>query len=292
MTTAALLYAFAAALTAAMLYVILRSFTRYNIYNLHALTANYVVASATSLFSGGDVPHMEGNTITEFIVPGFLIGSLFISVFYTVAIATQRCGVAITSIAGKMSMVIPIAFAVLLWDDSLTVLKIAGIILALAAVYLSGSSSGDDTNVKSKNWYLPLLVFIGSGLVDTSIKVAQHYFINESNHRFYISMIFASAGCIGLIASIYNYIRKKIPVSIQSIAGGSILGVVNYYSLYFLYECLALRGVESSLVFSVVNLLVVILSAIFAFTLFKEKPERKKIAGLSLALFAIIILYL
>ncbi|MEP7264983.1 MAG: EamA family transporter, partial [Bacteroidota bacterium] len=197
--------------------------------------------------------------------------------------------VAVTSIVAKMSMVIPIAVAVFLFHDSMNTMKIIGILLALAAVYLSGSSADNDKKTTSR-WYLPLLVFIGSGLVDTAVNLAQHYYINESNQQLYISMMFASAGIIGTVLSIVSHRKKKNSLSFASVAGGIILGVINYFSLYFLVKCLAI-GIESSFVFSVVNLLVVIMSAVFAFTLFREKPDFRRVTGIGLAILAIIVLY-
>jgi drug/metabolite transporter (DMT)-like permease len=290
MTGTALVYVFAAALMASMLYVILRFFPKYKIYNLHALTINYFAAAGTSLIVNG-IPDVTVNQFTTFLIPALVMGLLFIAVFYSAAISTQICGVGVTTIAAKMSMVIPITIAVFLFKDSMNAIKVCGIILALLAVYLTSSVSEKST-VRSKFWFLPLLVFVGSGTVDISIKIIQHFYFTDATSQLYISMLFASAGCIGIIISIYNFQKNKIPFSMQSLIGGSILGIVNYYSLDFLVKCLALKGVESSLVFSLINLLVVVLSAIIAFILFNERPDRKRLAGLSLAIVAIVILYI
>ena len=53
----------------------------------------------------------------------------------------SKSGIAITSIAGKMSMVIPIIFGYFLYGDQLTTMRIVGILIALFAVYLSSSPS-------------------------------------------------------------------------------------------------------------------------------------------------------
>lgn len=288
MTTAAILYVFAAALTATLLYVILRTFSFFKIENLHALSTNYFTAAATSFLISG-IPSVSGSMISDFIFQALFMGAFFISVFYIAAKCAQQCGVAITSISAKMSMVIPITVAVFLFHDSMNVMKVIGIILALAAVYLSGSSGVNDKKEKS-NWYLPLLVFIGSGSVDTAVNIVQHYYINETNQQLYISMMFGSAGIIGTVLSIINHRKKKSTLTLASVIGGIILGVVNYFSLYFLVKCLAM-GIESSFVFSVINLLVVVMSAIFAFTLFREKPDVRRVTGIGLALLAIIVLY-
>ena len=290
MTAAAIIFIFAAAVTAASLYVILRLFPQFKIYNIYALTINYVTASITSLFAGGQFSEVKFSDGPQFLLPAFVIGALFISIFYSSARCAQLCGVTITSIAAKMSMVIPIIAAAFLFNDSFTALKVAGIVLALAAVYLSAPRNDKSTSA-GKYWFLPLIVFFGSGLVDTAVKIAQHYFINESNEKLFISMLFGSAACIGLISSLINYYNNRIPLSLITIAGGIILGIVNYYSLYFLVRALDVDGIESSLVFSLVNLLVVLISTAVAFIGFHEKPDKRRQAGLALAVVAIALLY-
>jgi drug/metabolite transporter (DMT)-like permease len=289
MTPASILYIFAAAVTAALLYVILRLFPQFKVCNIYALTINYAAASVTSIFAAGGFSEVNFSAGSGFLIPAFLIGTLFITVFYSAARCAQLCGVTVTSIAGKMSMVIPIVTAAFLFHDSFTPWKIAGIIIALAAVYFS--APGNETGAAAgKYWFLPLLVFAGSGLVDTSVKIAQHYYINESNQKLFISMLFASAGCIGLLSSILNYINKKIPLSLITIAAGIVLGITNYFSLYFLVKSLDAEGMQSSLVFSLVNLLVVMISAVIAITCFHEKTDQGRRAGLTLAVVAIILL--
>ncbi len=290
MTLTAFTGIFAAALTASMLYVILRLFPKYKVYNLHALTINYVTASLSSLIASGDISVINQEQIQASLLPAMIIGSLFISVFYAAALSTQLCGVTVTSVAGKMSMIIPISAAIWLFGDQLTVLKIVGIAIALLAVYFSTPKNGGDV-ARSKFWFLPLIVFLGSGLVDTSVKMAQHYFIRAENQQLFISMLFGSAAVIGIIFSVGNYYKNKIALTKESILGGIILGIVNYFSLYFLVKCLAVEGMESSLVFSITNLLVVIISALVAFLFFKEKTDARRVTGLALAVLAIIILY-
>lgn len=282
-----------ASLLSAILYIILKFFERFQVTNIHGLTANYLTASLFSFFYTFKtnltlLPHSSSYA-------GFAlgIGLLFICVFYTAAITAQKSGIAITSIAGKMSMVIPIVFGFILYDDNITVLRITGILLALSAVYLSSSSSdGATTNTSKKNWLFPLLLFIGSGLVDTSIKAGQHYFMTEENQYLYFAFLFGSAGVFGIAMTTYMYIRNKIKVKLKSIIAGFILGIANFYSLVFLVKALSDDSAESMLIFSISNVLVVLFSAVLGLLIFKEKPHKKNIIGLLLAIGAIIILTL
>lgn len=292
MSPALLIQLFAASLTSALLYVILKYFAKFKINNLHGLTANYLTASTFSFLLNFEANKLQLSTVNEFAPFAISVGFLFILVFYTAALTSQKAGIAITSIAGKMSMVIPICAGIFLYNDKINGLRIFGIILAIVAVYLSSKKEIDKENSTStKNlWIYPLLLFLGSGLVDTCIKYSQQYYITSSNMYLFFSVLFGTAGVFGLIATIYNLVIKKVKVSITSIIGGVILGIVNYYSLVFLVNCLAYDGAESAIIFSVVNILVVFFSVMLAFVLFKEKPSKINFIGLIIAFIAILVL--
>lgn len=292
MSLALLIQLFAASLTSALLYVILKYFAKFKVNNLHGLTANYLTASTFSFLLNFDTNKLQLTTVSEFAPFAISVGFLFIIVFYTAALTSQKAGIAITSIAGKMSMVIPICAGIFLYNDKVNGIRIFGILLAIIAVYLSSKKEVDkENNSSTKNlWIYPLLLFLGSGLVDTCIKYSQQYYITASNMYLFFSVLFGTAGVFGLIATIYNWIVKKVSVSITSILGGVVLGIVNYYSLVFLVNCLAFQGAESAIIFSIVNILVVFFSVILALLLFKEKPSKINFIGLIIAFIAILVL--
>lgn len=287
---------FLAALFSALLYVILKYFQRFKVYNLHGLTVNYITASGFSYLAYVNGPFAGQANPFDFAHYALLIGILFITVFYTAALTAQKAGVAVTSIAGKMSMVIPILAGLWLYNEKLDILKSSGIVLALLAVYLSSSksrksNSGEKDKIEKSVWIFPVLLFIGSGLVDTCIKLSEHYFITETNKPLFLAFLFGSAGLAGIAATVYQLFgpaRQKI--SRSSVAGGIILGTVNYYSLEFLLNVLGTPGLSSALAFAVVNVAVVLMSTFFAVILFREPLSKSNIAGLILSVITIIIL--
>jgi drug/metabolite transporter (DMT)-like permease len=135
-------------------------------------------------------------------------------------------------------------------------------------------------------------LFIGSGLVDASIKAGQHYYMTEENQYLYFSFLFGSAGIFGITLTTIMYAKKRIKVKLNSIIAGFILGIANFYSLFFLVKALSDDKAESMLIFSISNVLVVLFSAVLGLIIFKERPHKKNIIGLLLAIGAIIILTL
>jgi hypothetical protein len=55
-------------------------------------------------------------------------------------------------------------------------IKLTGILLALAAVYLTSIKTTEGIRIKKKNLIFPLLVFLGSGIIDTLIKYLEANF--------------------------------------------------------------------------------------------------------------------
>ena len=288
MSVFSILLLLATALLATMLYVLLKYFDGLQINKLHFLTSNYITASIISFSLNFEENSKAVSQLPIILLPCLATGLLFILVFYSAAQSAAKYGLAITSLAAKLSMVIPIVAGFILYSETITTTKIIGILIALIAVYSTNYQKEKEGKIHFA--LLPILLFIGSGLVDTLVKVSQHYFINGENRQLYISMCFGAAGLFGLIVSIYSGLIKKNKLAFRSIYAGILLGTVNYFSLDFLIRFLALPGIESSYAFAMINMLVVIMSAAFAFFLFKEQPKKSTLSGILLALLAISIL--
>lgn len=282
-----------ASFLSAILYVILKYFQVFKINNLQGLTFNYLTASSFAFFSNYESNVVCFQTCDSFLIYALGIGGLFITVFYTAALTAQHAGITATSIAGKMSMVIPIVFGIWYFGDQLTPLRTLGIFTALAAVLLSTIKNKKSAEEKQHGrliLLLPLLLFIGSGLVDTSIKLSEHFIIRPDNQDLYLTFLFGSAGILGGIGTLYNRFNKKIKFEWKNILAGIILGITNYYSLVFLIQFLASPGLESSIGFAMTNVLVVIFSTLLGIFLFKEKLSPINQTGIVMAIASIIIL--
>ena len=73
-----------------------------------------------------------------FYIIAIIIGVLFIIMFFILGRSTQKAGMGITTIAGKMSVIFPIAFSILYDpEDVLSPLKLAGILVTLPGVLLT-----------------------------------------------------------------------------------------------------------------------------------------------------------
>ncbi len=273
------------------LFVILRYFGKTGVNNFHGIVINYFAAAGCSFLNQPKDNIRHFTETAGFLPVSFSIGFLFIVVFLLTAHVTQVSGVGVSSVASKLSMVIPISAGIFLYQENMSVQKLTGLALALMAVSVINLQDRKVHTSLKTVILLPFILFIGCGLVDTSIKFAQHYYISDANRQLFIMSLFGSAGLIGLLKLLYDRIKKDSKISRKSVAGGIILGICNYLSLYFLIRSFEYPGAESSKVFAFVNVGVVILSMVWATFIFQEPLNKFKVTGIFLSISAILILY-
>ena len=80
---------------------------------------------------------------------------------------------------------------------------------------------------------------------------------------------------------------KKIQFQAKNILWGITLGVPNYLTLHFFIRSLQSPSLESSQVFPVVNMGIIILSAVSGIIFFKEKLTPLNWTGIAIAIIAI-----
>ena len=282
-----MIYLLFSILSATMIFVIFKLFSRYKINTLHAIVVNYIVACISGLiaFDGiiiaAEIPHFSWFYYT------LGLGAFFIIVFNLMAITTQRCGLSVVSVATKMSLAIPIVFGLLYYKEQLGVFNGLGIVLALIAVYLASVKTSNGPTVQKNYMVLPLLVFLGSGIIDASIKFLEESFVAENDVPLFSATIFGSAAGVGILVLVFQIINGKFKFQFKNIVGGILLGVPNYFSIYFLVKALRSGILESSGIFTVNNVGVVLISTFAGILIFKEKLLPKNWLGIILAILSI-----
>ena len=284
-----MIYLLLSILSSSIIFVVFNLYKKYGVNTLQAIIVNYFIACAVGFFGfikSTDItaiPHKDW-------FPGTLIlGVLFIVVFYLAAITTQRSGLSVVSVATKMSVAIPVLFGILYFNESSGIMKSAGIILALVAVYLSSVKNRSGIAIKKENLIFPILVFLGSGIIDTSIKFLEASYVSKTEVALFSSTIFAIAGTIGVMVLIVQGFLGRLRVTKKNLLGGVALGIPNYFSIYFLVLALRSEGMESSTVFTINNVAIVLVSTLLGIVLFKEHLIPKNWIGIFLAILSIIL---
>lgn len=282
-----MIYLLLSILSSTAIFVVFKLLKSYNINTLQAIVVNYFTACIIgSLLYKGDIKPAE-IIQTNWFIAAIVLGFLFISIFNVMALTAQKNGLSVASVASKMSVIIPVVFGILVFKESVGFQKITGILLALVAVYLTSLKQKDNA-VLTQSIYLPLILFFGSGIIDTSI----NYFAPDDNIPLFSATIFAMAAVIGVLLLSFKYLKSKQRFKLKSLPFGIILGIVNYTSIHFLLLALRVENTESSTLFTINNIAILSLSTLIGLILFKEKISKKNWIGISLALISILLVTL
>jgi drug/metabolite transporter (DMT)-like permease len=272
----------------AVLFVIIKLFAKFNIDALQALVVNYFVAFLVGLFFL-DTSIIPTEIINEDWFKGSIfLGFVFISTFYATTLTSQRNGLSVASVASKMSVIIPISLGVILYNENLGFVKIIGILLALVAVYFTSKKETGEVQ-QASNLLYPILVFIGAGTIDASLKYLQTFHVPSEKIGLFSSVTFFCAFSVGILTILFLTLRGKIEFSGRNILGGIVLGLPNFFSLYFLVKMLEAKAFESATLFTIHNIAIVIVSTFAGILFFKERISMRNAFGIGLALFALFL---
>lgn len=274
-----------------ILLVILKSFDKFKVPTLQGIVVNYFVAGTTALFFVGEPYSIKEVIGADFFPVSLMLGALFISIFYLISLTAQKINIAVASVANKMSVVMPVIVAFILYGDQVTVLKIVAIVVALASVYLTTKSDNAGGANNKSLLILPVLVFIGSGIIDTLVNYANKRLIHTPKEdALFTGFGFYIAGCIGIVWLAYMMIAKKEKFAPRSIVAGIVLGIPNFFSIYFILKALSSGVLESSQLYPIANVFIVILSSLAGVLLFKEKLSKVNAIGILLSVAAIALI--
>lgn len=272
----------------AVLFIIIKLFAKFNIDALQALVVNYFVAFGVGLFFL-DISFSPQIIISqEWFKGSVLLGFIFISTFYVTTITSQRNGLSVASVASKMSVIIPIILGVFLYDETLGSVKISGIIIALIAVYFTSKKETGEIQ-QASNLVFPILVFIGAGTIDSSLKYLQTFHVPSNQIGLFSSVTFFCAFSVGILILVFLSLKGKIKFAGRNILGGIALGLPNFFSLYYLVKMLEAKAFESATLFTIHNIAIVLVSTFVGIFFFKERISMRNALGIGLALFALFL---
>jgi glucose uptake protein GlcU len=270
------------------IFVTMKLFNRFRIDNWQAITVNYVVATAFGfIIYEGDLSPVS-IMAKDWFEYALVLGLTFIATFFIFALSAQKVGVALTSVASKMSVVIPVIAGLVLLGEKINWLTGTGVAIALLAFYLT-LGRGRNSSFPARYVVLPLLLFLGNGINDSLMKYSEFHYVADTNDLIlYLAMVFFSALVLGTLVSLFRYAKKRYHFSLRNIAAGIILGMLNFGSTFYILRAMDLFS--SSVVFPITNAGIVSLSALTGFFFFREKLSTRNWLGIVLAIVAIIMI--
>lgn len=269
-----------------MLFVIFKLFSKFKVNSFQAIVFNYITACVFGFLMYGKSVDIVKLTSFSWFYYTLGLGLVFIAVFNVMALTTQKNGLSVVAVASKMSVVIPILVGVFLYNESIGRLKVAGILIALASIYMV---TVNPSKIKGSSLLYPILTFLGSGLIDTSLKYLQTKYVNTNDISVFSATVFGAAGITGLLLFLFQIIQGDFKFQLKNLVGGVVLGIVNYFSIYYLVRAIGYKGLESSTFFIINNVGILLVTTILGLIFFSEKLSSQNKLGVLLAIIGIVL---
>lgn len=283
-----MIYLLATIISSTSIFVIFRLAKNFNCRITPLITINYFIAT---IFGFGFFMRFDFRLpgySDSWLLTGIILGTLFIGMFYLIGISSQKAGITVTTLANKLSLVFPVFFSIIWFNEETSASKYIGFFASLIAMFLTIYKK----EVKRTNiiwFFLPVIIFIGSGITDSVVKYAQAVKIQPFESGAFSTFVFLTAFLLSAIATLFNK-NTRVIVHRPTLLMGVLLGLVNFGSLYFIINALNHSLLKSSVVFVVINMSIVILSAIIGRTFFKEKLSLINVSGIILAILSLLLL--
>lgn len=281
-----MIYIFLSICCSVFVSVLLKLAKRYYIDVSQAIVWNYSIAALlTWIFYRPQISSLQLNSYPVYISLGILLPALFL----VLAGSIRYSGIVRTDIAQRLSLFIPLLAAFLLFSESLSGLKITGISIGFAAILCTIPWQKKETKKSSnKAWIYLLVVFIGLGIIDVLFKqLAQNKSAPFTTSLF---LIFIIAFLISLCVLLYHFITRKKRFSWKNFFCGMILGTANFGNILFYIKAHQSLSNEPSVVFSAMNIGVILMGSLVGILIFKEKLNKLNYIGIVLALISVIII--
>ncbi|MEO5910386.1 MAG: EamA/RhaT family transporter [Pelobium sp.] len=281
-----MIYIVIAILCSVVVSINFKLFKRYYTDAYQAIVFNYPTAAIGCYFFFK--PDLSIKPSTNEWLLFAILALLLISIFYFIGKSIATSGIVLTAIAQRLSLIIPVLAAFLIFEETTTTLKIIGLLIGLIAIYASKPKGKADLR-NIINWY-PIIVFLGTGIID----ILLNYLTKLDQLSFTASLvyIFVIASLYGLGSLLYQKITGTLKFQPKAALAGIVLGIFNFGSIYFYIKALQIESNQPSVVFSSLDIGVITLGSLVGIILFKEKLSKLNFIGLFLALIAIVILNL
>lgn len=273
----------AAALCSVCVSILFKLCKQRGIDSMQMLMWNYVIASTLCwIWFKPDFSHLSMSNTPWWII--ILLALLLPSIFLILGQSLQRAGMIKTEIAQRLSVVLSVLAAYLLFQEKFNLLKLCGLALGIAAVLsLVGSTqtrlvpdpalviSKPNTGVAKRPSLLLnsaslslLLVWVGYAVVDILLKYTSSLGLQFAV-TLNLTFILACAVCLSVV------LVKKSLWRMHAIGAGLLLGGMNFANIALYVQAHQLLKDSPAVVFAGMNILVVVLGAVAGGLIFKER---------------------
>lgn len=245
--------------------------------------ANFSESFREVVLGGNGIFNIQASQLWATIV-GVIAGIFFFVSFIYYQKSVRENGAGLAGTFGKLGILIPMLFAIIIWQEYPTSLQWSGIILAILSIVLVNFPF-------NRNWKKALrlnliLLFIYGGFAEFTNKIFQQYAITDYKMLFLFWVFFSAF----LISLIYTLIKTDSLPGYKELGIGFLVGIPNLFSSFFLIN--ALNHLKTAVVFPIFSAGSIVLIVIASFFIFGERMERKEALSVVMTVIALVLVNL
>jgi drug/metabolite transporter (DMT)-like permease len=282
-----MIYVLLSVICSVLVSVLLKLARRADIDIGQAVGWNYLVASAlTALILQPSLATLRTPGAPWISLIG--LGILLPTIFLALGASVRHAGIVRSDAAQRLSLLISLLAAFVLFGEKLTLLKGAGIALGLLALFcMVWRGRPIDAGEARARWLYPLLVLCGFGIIDILFKRVALAGVPLGAS---LQAMFALALPVAFALQLWRRVREGSRFTARSALGGVALGLANFGNILFYLRGHQALPQHPALVFTSVSIGVVALGAVTGMLVFRERLSALNLGGVALALLAIALI--
>lgn len=286
-----MLYLILSVVFSVLLLVNFRAHARFQVDTRIAILLNYPVCFLTAYFHQPSAIPFHWPSLGESFLLMFM-GVGFVITFLLSGFSTQKNGMAPTSLANNISLVIPVLINlfILKTGGELTSWVALGLLLSFGSIYFCSPQLTSSEGVKPVVGLL-IAVFVAYGLTNTLFSYLNStltYVVGGTLP--FIMMLLIGSMVSSAIVLIWKTFNGTLNWNRNSVWAAIPLGLPNFFSFYFLLKALDAYQNNAAVVLTMYNLSVILLSALSAYVFFNERLTAKQWIGILLGCIGIVLL--
>lgn len=211
------------------------------------------------------------------------------TLFLVLAAAVRHAGIVRTDVAQRLSLLLSLLAAFLLFGEQAGAQKLLGLALGLGAV--AGILARPDAHAAPdrRGWLLLLAVWAGFAVVDVMLKRLAMAG-TPSTAALLVAFALAFAGMLAWQG--WRRVRHGVRPRLRHVAAGLLLGLLNFGNILFYVRAHQAMPDSPAVVFASMNIGVVLLGTAVGVLAFGEKTSRLNRIAIMLAVLAIALIAL
>jgi drug/metabolite transporter (DMT)-like permease len=263
--------------------VVLKLAPRRGIDVAQAVTWNYLAASGLSLLILQ--PSLQSLQSAQTPWPALLgLAVALPAIFLVLARAVREAGIVRSDVAQRLSLLISLGAAFVLFGEQANGWKLAGLGLGLLAIVGVSARTGEAGATTPSSWRWLLAVWGGFALIDILLKQVAAAG-TPSTAALLVS--FAIAFVLMLGWQLQRHLSGSSKLTARNFGYGLLLGLLNFGNILFYVRAHQALPHSPATIFAGMNIGVVCLGTLVGVLAFGEKTSRCNRIGLALAVVAI-----